>query len=269
MLEAEYRSVRQAASIIPNWQTANKNDLANAYIENENNELLRNAYFAALMLRYWGNIGHYYTSSKMSGFTIEDCYSWLVESIMYVLRKRKWKDPNSPLSKDPNAPDKLMNRVIRTQRLHYYYIANCQKRRLNYNTVSYDNENIAQQDHNHILASYSPTISSSDISTISYFLYKDNKWFESFILNLLYVEDFTKVDKKTQVWSVNMASLTRCISKLNYEDFKGIMSYSSNEEDLTNKYNQLKELKPKALRSLVSKTLDVLRKNDDLKALLC
>ena len=207
----------------------------------------------------------------MSGFTIEDCYSWLVESIMYVLRKRKWKDPNSPLSKDPNAPDELMNRVIHTQRLHYYYIANCQKRRINYNTVSYDNEDIAKQDHNPIFASasYSPTICSSDISTISYFLYKDNKWFESFILNLLYVEDFSKVDKETQVWSVNMTSLIRHISNLDYEDFKGIMSYSSSEEDFVNKYNQLKELKPKALKSLVSKTLDVLRKNNDLKALLC
>ena len=269
MLEAEYRSVKQAASIIPDWQTANKNDLANAYIDNENDEVLRNAYFAALMLRYWGNIGDYYTSSKMSGFTIEDCYSWLVESIMYVLRKRKWRDPSSPLSKDPNAPDKLMNRVIRTQRLHYYYLANCQKRRVNYNIVSYDNEDIVQQHHNRILASYSPTISSSDISTISYFLYKHNRWFESFILNLLYIEDFGKMDRKTKVWSINMTSLIRRISKLDYKEFEDIMSYSSDAKDFTNQYEQLKELKPKGLKALISKTLEDLRGNEDLKALLC
>lgn len=53
MLEQEYKTFYDFASIyIPNWKTANKNDLANAYIDNENNESLRNAYFSALMLRY-------------------------------------------------------------------------------------------------------------------------------------------------------------------------------------------------------------------------
>ena len=52
MLEQEYKTLYDCASIIPNWKTANKNDLADAYVDNEANELLRNAYFAALMLRY-------------------------------------------------------------------------------------------------------------------------------------------------------------------------------------------------------------------------
>ena len=52
MLEQEYKTLYNAASSIPNWQTMNKNDLINAYIDNEKDENLRNSYFAAIMCRY-------------------------------------------------------------------------------------------------------------------------------------------------------------------------------------------------------------------------
>ena len=73
MLEQEYKTLYTAASSIPNWQTMNKNDLINAYIDNEEDEKLRNSYFAAIMCRYWKNIFKYYAQSKNSGFTVEDC----------------------------------------------------------------------------------------------------------------------------------------------------------------------------------------------------
>lgn len=276
MLEQEYKTLYNCAvAHIPDWRTRNKNDLANAYIDNENNEILRDAYFSALMLRYWGNIGKYYNSSKSSGFTIDECYSWLVEAIEYALKARKWRDLNSPLSKDKNAPDKVINRCIYSRRQYYYYLSNLDKRKSNFNSFSLDsisNDNEIDESHNYLLSdlSYSFSNKGYDINTISCNMLHQNRWFESFMLSLLYLKDMGRYSPKNKVWGFNLTEIYREISSIKYEDFNCILkNIDNNIEDtsINSKYKEIKSLKETSLKSLISKTLKTLKNDEDLKNL--
>ena len=137
-LEEVYRSYRKQADCLGDWVAMNKNDLANAYIANENNPVKRDQYMSALMCRYWGNIGKYYVAGG-GAVAIHECYNWLVEALTYALRKRKWKDPTNKLYSDPSGPDKVINRVLSSIRLGYYQSSNTDKRRSSFNTHSLDN----------------------------------------------------------------------------------------------------------------------------------
>ena len=274
MLEQEYKTFYNCASTIPDWKTANKNDLANAYVDNEDNERLRDAYFSALMLRYWGNIGKYYTSSKASGFTIEDCYNWLIEALMYSLKQRKWRDPNSSMYKDKNGPDKIINRCIFSRRQYYYYLSNTSNRKANFCTLSVDNDENIDQDHNtHLIDnSYQTDKLSLDISTISYSLYKENNRLESFLLSYLSLNDFSVYSKAKDEWKLNKNSLVASIKNISYDDFKYFVNRISediSEDRIKENYRELKEIKENKVSTLITKALNNLKENKDLKDLLC
>lgn len=138
MINDSKKMFEVAASRIENWQTIDKNVLANKYIEYENNEMLREAYFAALMLRYWYNIYKYYKTSKSSRLDLEDFVDWLAESIMRAFKYRAWTIPGNKLYGDPNGPDKVINRCIFSTRNKYYQYYNMDKRKANYISTSLD-----------------------------------------------------------------------------------------------------------------------------------
>lgn len=138
MLNDSRRMFEIAANRIDGWQTMNKNDIANKYIEYEKDETLREAYFAALMLRYWYNIFKYHKTSKSSRLSIEDYVDWLAESIMRAFKYRAWTKEDNKLYGDPNGPDKVINRCIWSTRNKYYQYYNMDKRKANYISTSLD-----------------------------------------------------------------------------------------------------------------------------------
>ena len=138
MLEEIKKSYTREASRIPNWQNTSVNVLANAYIDNENDEQLKSAYFSAILLKKWPYIGKHYAASKASGFSIEDCYDMVIHGIQYALANRKWRDPENKLYNDKCGPDKVLNRCIASSRDIQYYNANTHKRRANFGKTSLD-----------------------------------------------------------------------------------------------------------------------------------
>lgn len=97
-----------------------------------------------------------------------------------------------------------------------------------------------------------------------------NRWFESFMLNLLYLKDMGRYSTKKKVWGFNLTEIYREISSINYEDFNYILkNIDKNIEDasIISKYKDLKSLKETSLKSLISKTLNNLKNNEDLKSL--
>ena len=69
----------------------------------------------------------------------EECYSWLIESLLRVLGEKwgqRWRMPSSNLYKDPNAVDKSIKRCLASVRAGYYQDANRVKRKANYITDS-------------------------------------------------------------------------------------------------------------------------------------
>lgn len=131
------RSYEEKAEIIPNWRKANKNDLANKYIENESDPILSQAYLSALICRYWGLISKHYNTCYKS-VSIDDCYDWLINSITYALKHRKWLDPQSKMYGDPAGPDKIINRCMLSSKRIFFQASNYMKRTLNFKTTSVD-----------------------------------------------------------------------------------------------------------------------------------
>lgn len=135
MLESYKKLYEQVANQIPNWKKMSKNDLINGYIDNEHDKKKADAYMSAIVCRYWNAISKYYSTSHNS-VSIEDCYDWLIRSILYAIQRRPWRDPKNKLYTDPNGPDKVVNRVIISTRLGFFQSSNTHKRKCNFGNTS-------------------------------------------------------------------------------------------------------------------------------------
>lgn len=137
MLEEYKEAFRRCADLIDGWQDLSKNDLCRKYVENKDNPQLQNSYFAAIMYRYWHLIPkYYYMSSNVA--SIEDCYEWLEDSVYGCLKATSWDRADSSIYKDPNGPDKVINRCMKCARLTYYQFINRKKRKDNFGLLSLD-----------------------------------------------------------------------------------------------------------------------------------
>lgn len=134
----EYKELcRKAANLAPGWESLSKNDLCRAYVTNKNNPTLQNAYISAILYRYWNLIGKYYYQSANCA-TPEECYGWLVDSVSCCVNLAAWENPDSSIYKDPNGPDKVINRCMKCARLTYYQFINRKKRRDDFGMLSVD-----------------------------------------------------------------------------------------------------------------------------------
>lgn len=133
MLEAYKKAHEDCADayIKENWRKMDKNVLVNRYVEVEENPVLADAYMSAIICRYWGAISKYYSSSYKS-VDVQTCYEWLVQAILWAVQHKKWLEPGNKLQKDPNGPDKVINRCIASVRLGFFQSSNTHKRRQNF-----------------------------------------------------------------------------------------------------------------------------------------
>ena len=132
----EYKELcRAAADYAPGWEKLSKNDLCRAYVANSGDEALQNAYFGAILYRYWNLISKYHSQSANCA-SPEECYGWLVDSVACCVNLASWQDPNSSIYNDPNGPDKVINRCMKCARLTYYQFINRKKRRDEFGLLS-------------------------------------------------------------------------------------------------------------------------------------
>ena len=137
MLDEYKEAFRRCADLVDGWQDLSKNDLCRKYVENKDNPHVQNSYFAAIMYRYWHLIPkYYYMSSNVA--TEEDCYEWLEDSVYGCLKATSWDREDSSIYKDPNGPDKVINRCMKCARLTYYQFINRKKRKDNFGLLSLD-----------------------------------------------------------------------------------------------------------------------------------
>lgn len=137
MLEEYRESFRQCADLVDGWQELSKNELCRKYVENEGKPDIQNSYFGAIMYRYWNLIAKYhYMSSNVA--SPEDCYEWLEDSVYCCLTLKSWENKDSSIYRDPNGPDKVINRCMKCARLTYYQFINRKKRKDNFGLLSLD-----------------------------------------------------------------------------------------------------------------------------------
>ena len=138
MLDEYRQSCKETADYVPGWMNISKNDLCRLCVETENKDsALYNAYFSALLYKYWNLISKYH--GLCDGLaTPEMCYDWLVIAITYAIEHKRWEDPDSAIYNDPNGPDKVINRSMKCGRLNLYQFSNRKKRKDGFGTLSLD-----------------------------------------------------------------------------------------------------------------------------------
>lgn len=192
MLEEIKKSyVKMANAVVPEWKKMDVNKLCNLYVEHEDNQIEKEGYFAAILLKKWGYIGRHYLNSKASGFTIEDCYDMVLDAVLYALDRRMWLKPESNIYQDPYGPDKILNRCIYSQRQLRYYNANCGKRKANYGKSSLDQIQEAVGDHSEVFSEDYSAASSDDLNVMMLIkgFFSSGKALEGVILDNLISDD--------------------------------------------------------------------------------
>ena len=144
-LDLALKDFKTMASRIKDQESLTITELADRYCEaiDGNKSDLANEYFSALVLRFWWKIQKAYTKNKAAlRVSKEDCYDWLISSIMMACDKsaRIWqKNP------DINA-QQAINQVFSTRfEKMAYYESNLLKNKGAHVTCSLD-EPIGNQD---------------------------------------------------------------------------------------------------------------------------
>ena len=138
------------ADEISGWRNIDRNELCRLYVEHEH-EKIAEAYLAAIIYKYWSRVDKLYRKTS-SSCNWEDCYDLLVNSILYVLKKRQWLNPKSSLYQDINAPDRAINTNLRCLRVNHIVSTNRDKKKTNINTVSI--ERLYEENKDYILPIY-------------------------------------------------------------------------------------------------------------------
>lgn len=102
-------------------------ELANAYCDatDAGDEVLKNIYISALILRFWYTIDKMYQSNTVApSLEYEDFFWWLYEAIEYACKYRGWRDETKKL----NA-QQCINKCIETIKLQKYYDMRLDKRK--------------------------------------------------------------------------------------------------------------------------------------------
>lgn len=124
------------------YEKLDETELANGYCDALDNgdNLKKNQYYAALMLRYWYKIFKYKESCKSTRLEDVDYIDWLSDALDIAFQYRDWKNPEKPIFKDPKAVDKIINRCCFSVRGLYYQEFNKDKRKINYLTTSIEDQ---------------------------------------------------------------------------------------------------------------------------------
>jgi len=151
------------AALLGDYQAMSKNDLANGYCDadEEGNEPLRNAYWCAILKRYFHWTWRWKQDSASLNPSDEDLFCWLNDAITDAFNYRSWRPirhdgyaekdwvkagnpykafwiENPQFVHDVNAADKSINYFLGAKRGKMYQEANKDKRKANVLTYSID-----------------------------------------------------------------------------------------------------------------------------------
>ena len=208
MLDEYKQSCKEAADILPNWKDLSTNDLCRLCIANEDNPVLYNAYFAAIQYKYWGLIAKYYNSCN-GLVEPEVCRDWLIDTIMYALKHRRWEDVDSTLYNDPMGPDRAINTKMKCLKINQYQYSNRKKRKDEFGTMSLEALAEKMNDNTFGLIDNSSELDKQSIDINEYikklFLKKD--YFMAYMLDgIINVDVFDDEDGTKNILSVKKLS---------------------------------------------------------------
>lgn len=262
----EYKELcRLSAERIPKWERMTKNELCRAYVANKGNSEIQDAYLGAILYSYWGLISKYYYLSSNCA-TPEDCYEWLVDSVLCCLNTASWEDPNGSIYKDPNGPDKVINRCMKCARLTYYQFINRKKRRDDFGLLSIDE----------LQELFGTTVSepkdeSQEVKVSTLYIkeyvvktFHEKNYFVSFMIDCILsdsVFDIVK-DNVEYTWhpELNVRKLCKSILKLDesyLQEFSN--TYQLDLQEVTRAFQYVKMVPQASLKKKILQAIDTLK----------
>ena len=137
-----YQVFSSKALQIPNFKLGKKEDveydidiLANNYVDaiDNNDDVNKDLYFSALVVRYWHMILYY--KNKSAGVDVEDIFSWVCDGIQKACKYRGWLKDSKLIGKRRSA-EKCINKAIDSVRAQFYVLSNAQKRKQEFSSES-------------------------------------------------------------------------------------------------------------------------------------
>lgn len=276
MLEDYLRLYEQQADKIPGWRKMNKNALCNAYIENEQDKDLQEAYLSAIIARYWPAATRMCQCNKF-GVDEIDCYHWLIDSVLYALEHRSWLDESSNLFGDPNGPDKVINRCLKSQRLTHYQLLNKDKRVANLNTISIDcaEEDMGDyaQDSLGLVEDADFSILSAAVSKMIVGCVKQSDYFTALLLHFILNRDvFEYEESEKSVLNMTLLSkrkLVHVFSSMTLSDIQTFLTqYDLDTSQAPDLLQYIKSISAKRFDVLLARSLSSLR-TSKMRKLIC
>lgn len=269
----EYKELcRVSAEVIPNWTKLTKNELCRAYVLNKGNEFLQNAYLSAILYKYWNLIGKYYYMSSNCA-TPEECYSWLVDSVSCCVNLASWDDPKSSIYRDPNGPDKVINRCMKCARLTYYQYINRKKRRNDFGILSIEDMKETFGNDLSELDDYEQEVDVSSILIRDYIhsVFAKKDYFVAFMLDCIISTNVFDVlsDKDTGKYSeFNLRKLCKELCSID-DDYLHIFAqtYDFSYEEVRKAYGYVELIPSGSIRKKVLQSLEALKHSSFIKTL--
>lgn len=271
MLEDYKESFRQCADLIPGWKELSKNDLCRKYVENAGNPDIQNSYFSAIMYRYWNLIAkYYYMSSNVA--SPEDCYEWLEDSVYGCLKATSWDREDSSIYKDPNGPDKVINRCMKCARLTYYQFINRKKRKDNFGLLSLDElselfgTTVSEPESSENL---DEDIGRWAIEDYVKYLFMQKDYFTAVMIDVIQTQDVFDVVISKEYggqFKFSLKKLTRFMSTINDEFVQQFArKYSLTYEDVEHGMSYFRSLRPPTIKAKIQTVLERLQRDPFIK----
>lgn len=260
---------QEADQILGDWQSIDKNILADAYYVYRGTPRLGSAYAAALMCKYWYKIGLIWRNNS-NAMTQEDCYQIVWDGIEVAIKYAPWRNPESNLYNDPTGPDKTINRCIESRRVDYYNFSNKDKRKLNHhaNTDSLDNLTDSNGDYAlNLIENFESVYQNKEERELYLkFLVKDliskDFIYEALIVDLICYTDCVLYKDET-----NMYSQRKLISNIHELDSSYIKEFSTfydvDENFVKEYFNNILNLSNFKLNKLINRALYLIKTNSE------
>lgn len=273
LLDEYKESFRQCADLIEGWQDLSKNELCRKYAENEGNEVIQNSYFSAIMYRYWHLISKYYYMSRNVA-SPEDCYEWLEDSVYGCLKATSWDREASSIYKDPNGPDKVINRCMKCARLTYYQFINRKKRKDNFGLLSLDElselfgTTVSEPSSSEVVET---EISSWAIEDYIKTAFDQKDYFVAVLLDVMLTQDIFDVrldESKNVSTSLNIKKLVKSMLSIDETYIQHFAKKYNFDIDVVRKgISYFNELKPYIMKAKIQTCLERLQHDSFFKML--
>ena len=224
-------------------------------------------YLSALMVRYWHLIKSNYKQGK-GAYSEDECYNWLVDSILGTIKSESWLNPKSSLYNDPLAPDKSINVRMKSHRQGFYQWSNCKKRSGDF-TINNSYEHLydiaGDSAFPRVDGSYHDETSLMDASNYIVREFKNKNYVSSFILHSILHEnvfDLVKDDNGTPHFEFSKKRLYSSIWNID-EDYKREFTntYKISKDDVDVAADICGNLTRVRLYTLIDKSMEKLSKN--------